>query len=200
MSLHLLELCLNKYICSIPFLNSFIPGMYGLNSKCVLFKSTVVIEFLTKSTHILLLKNPIDDKLTLVQVMAWCPKAPSHNLNQCCSISTALYIIMRDHRVNAQPHNSITIPEPSIAKHWEYRSNYTWWEAIISVAFWWFTLFRCFKGKNPIFKLRHNVWFIVLFAIEIVYALCTYSLYLFGRWCHKNIRCYLWVNVFSYLI
>ena len=52
MFLHLLELCLYKDICSIPFLNSFIPGVCGLNSKCVVLKPIVVIEFLTKLTHI----------------------------------------------------------------------------------------------------------------------------------------------------
>ena len=33
--------------------------------------------------------NPIDDKSTLVQVMAWCRQAPSHYWNQCWSRSVS---------------------------------------------------------------------------------------------------------------
>ena len=44
--------------------------------------------------------NLIDDKSTLVQVMAWCCRATSHYLNQCWPISMSPYGITRPQRVN----------------------------------------------------------------------------------------------------
>ena len=41
-------------------------------------------------------QNPIDDKSTLVQVMAWCHQAPSHYLSQCWPKSMSPYLYGSD--------------------------------------------------------------------------------------------------------
>ena len=46
-------------------------------------------------------QHHIDDKSSLVQVMAWCRQRVSHYLNQCWARSMSLYGTTRPQRVNA---------------------------------------------------------------------------------------------------
>ena len=53
--------------------------------KKIIFKLSWWIDILSACCENVrrMLQNSIDDKSTLVQVMAWCRQAPSHYLNQC---------------------------------------------------------------------------------------------------------------------
>ena len=58
------------------------------------------IEFLStccKIAYRCMSQSPSDEKLTLVQVMAWCHLAPSHYLNQCWLPYMPQYSITRPH-------------------------------------------------------------------------------------------------------
>ena len=44
-----------------------------------------------------MLQNAIDDKSTLVQVMAWCCQATSHYLSRCLSVSMSLIVPCLEH-------------------------------------------------------------------------------------------------------
>ena len=72
---------------STPF-NSLFPGRCGYNFKGVIFKLIIIlwIGILGASCKIVVRwmpQNSIDDKSTLVKVMAWCCQASSHYLNLC---------------------------------------------------------------------------------------------------------------------
>ena len=65
--------------------NSLVPVRFKWNFRYVIFKALLIIDDWAISceiAHRLLPLDPIDDKLTLVQVMAWCHQA-SHCLSQC---------------------------------------------------------------------------------------------------------------------
>ena len=67
-------------------IDSFAHGRFQFNFRKVIFKLTLVNDGWGISYEIALRWMPqdvTDDKSTLVQVMAWCPKAPSHYLSQC---------------------------------------------------------------------------------------------------------------------
>ena len=75
-------------------LNSMVPGRWGCNLKLVISKLIWKINSLSISREIALrwmLQDLIDDKSTLVQVMAWCLQAASHYLSQCCPRSMTSY-------------------------------------------------------------------------------------------------------------
>ena len=60
----------------------------------------LMIHILSNSCEIglsFVTKNPIDDKSTLVQVMAWCRQATSHYLSQCWPRSMSPYGITKPH-------------------------------------------------------------------------------------------------------
>ena len=65
--------------------NSLVPGTFSCNLKLAIFKLISRIDILSIPCEIVLrwiCQNPIEDKLTLVWVMAWCCQAPSHCLSQ----------------------------------------------------------------------------------------------------------------------
>ena len=71
---------------SRPAINSLAPGKFEWNFKHVMFKQILMIDDWGISCEIALTWKPQDlaeDKLTLVQVMAWCRQAASHYLSQC---------------------------------------------------------------------------------------------------------------------
>ena len=85
-----------------PF-NSLAPGRFQINFRKVIFKLTSVNDGWGISYEISLRWMPldlIDDKSTLVQVMAWCRQATSHYLNQCWPRSPTPYGVTRPQRVN----------------------------------------------------------------------------------------------------
>ena len=62
------------------------PGLLSKNVRETIFKLILVIDDWCASCEITLRRmssDLTDDKATLVQVMAWCRRAPSHYLNQC---------------------------------------------------------------------------------------------------------------------
>ena len=79
------------------------PGKFKWNVRHVIVKQIFVIDEWFISCEIALTWKPqdlTDDKSTLVQVMFWCPQAPSHYLNQCWPSSLSLYGNTRPQWVN----------------------------------------------------------------------------------------------------
>ena len=84
-------------------LNSLAPGKFQFNFRLVIFKLTLVNGGWGISCEIALKWMPldlIDDKSTLVQVMAWCRQATSHYLSQCWPRSMSPNGISRPQWVN----------------------------------------------------------------------------------------------------
>ena len=54
----------------------------------VLFFSISFFQLISLTLHVAYVPQNLNDKSTLVQVMAWCRQAPSHYLNQCWPRST----------------------------------------------------------------------------------------------------------------
>ena len=84
----------HTHSCSFPVLlvhlltadsvNTLPPGRCGCNVQLVIFKFTSSVDILSISYGIALRwmpQDPNDDQSALVQVMAWCPQAPSHYLS-----------------------------------------------------------------------------------------------------------------------
>ena len=77
------------YPCSYAdqiVINPFSPEICGCYFKCLIVKCNSVNDTLVIFNWIGLKWMPkyfTRDKLTLVEVMAWCHQAPSHYLNQC---------------------------------------------------------------------------------------------------------------------
>ena len=68
------------------YINSLAPGRFQFNFRWVIFKLSLVNGGWGISYEIALRWMPLDltdDKLTLVQVMAWCRQATSHYVSQC---------------------------------------------------------------------------------------------------------------------
>ena len=71
-----------------------VPWGWGFDFECFIFKYIVVIIFLSISitmTIMWMMQYPINEKTTLVQVMAWCHQATSHFLSQHWSITMSLH-------------------------------------------------------------------------------------------------------------
>ena len=78
------------------YINSLTPGRCGCNFRKVIFQLLFWIEILSGKIFVMIMPpNSIDDKSTLVQIMAWCHQAPSHYLNQYWPISLMPYGIPR---------------------------------------------------------------------------------------------------------
>ena len=78
--------------------NSLDSGRCGCNFKIVIFPCTLRNEFWSIFREIAsryMSQNPIDDKSTLVQMMAWCLQAPSHYLSQCWPRSLLTHSVIR---------------------------------------------------------------------------------------------------------
>ena len=87
----------------LPFINSLAPRRWDYNIKLVIFSIISRIDIFSISceiAHKLMPQCLTDDESTLVQVMACCPQATNHYLNQCWPISTMLYDITRPQWVN----------------------------------------------------------------------------------------------------
>ena len=92
--------------------NSLAPGRFEWNYKQLLFKLTLGIHGWGISCEIALRWMSlylIDDKSTLVQVMACCLKATSHYPNQCWPRRVPPYVVTRPQWVN---------PYTSGQRHW----------------------------------------------------------------------------------
>ena len=75
----LIDSCINH-------INSLFPGISGCDFENAIFNLVLLTGILRSTydnTFRWLPQDFSDDKLTLVQVMAWCHQAPSHYLSQC---------------------------------------------------------------------------------------------------------------------
>ena len=80
------------------YFNSLSPERCGAKFECVILQHILRIDILSISCEITLKWIPqifTDDKLTLIQVMAWCHQAPSHYLNQWWPSSLSPYDVTR---------------------------------------------------------------------------------------------------------
>ena len=71
---------------NVPAINSLTPRRLGCHFKTTIFNLVFLIGTFTSSKDNALRWMPrdfTDNKSTLVQVMAWCRQAASHNLSQC---------------------------------------------------------------------------------------------------------------------
>ena len=78
--------------------NSLAPEKFEWNFRFVIFKQILVIDDWGISCEIALTwksQDLTDDKLTLVQVMAWCHHTTSHYLSQCWPSSLSPYGVTR---------------------------------------------------------------------------------------------------------
>ena len=85
------------------WINSLTPRRFGCDFKNLIFNLVSLIGIL-RSLYDNALRwmpqNIIDDKSTLVQVMAWCRQATSHYLSQCWLRSMSPYDVIRPQWVN----------------------------------------------------------------------------------------------------
>ena len=92
------------------------PGRFEWDFRSLIFNLTLMISGWGVSCEIVLLWMPlhlIDDKSTLVQVMAWCRQATSHYLSQCWPRSRSPYGVTRPQWVNKDEEVSSLSWEPS---------------------------------------------------------------------------------------
>ena len=85
------------------WVNSLAPGKFEWNFRYLIFQIILVIDGWVISCELALRWMPldlIDDKSTLVLVMAWCRQAPSHYLSQCWPRSLSPNGITRPQWVN----------------------------------------------------------------------------------------------------
>ena len=100
-------------------INSLAPSRFWLNFRGVIFKQILVIDGWVISCEITLRwmsQGRTNDKSTLVQVMAWCPQATSHYLNQCWPRSMSPYGVTRLQWVNSSANHTLTL-EYKISRH-----------------------------------------------------------------------------------
>ena len=79
-------------------INSLAPGRPGCHFKTAIFNPVLLIAIFTSSNDDALRWMPwdlIDDKSTLVHVMAWCRQETSHYLSQCWPSSMSPYGVTR---------------------------------------------------------------------------------------------------------
>ena len=77
-------------------INLLAPGRCGCNLKNIIFKLMSWTDILWAAIGVRWIpQNSIDDKPTLVQVMAWCHQATSHYLSQCRPRSMSPYGVTR---------------------------------------------------------------------------------------------------------
>ena len=79
-------------------INSLVPGKFEWHFRYWIFQIITVINGWGISCELALrwmLRDLTDDKLTSVQVMAWCRQATSHYLSQCWPRSLSPYGVTR---------------------------------------------------------------------------------------------------------
>ena len=82
----------------VNYIHSLTPRKFELNSRKVLFKLNLKIDWWGISCEIVLRWMSLDltgNESTLVQVMAWCRQATNHYLSQCWPRSVSPYGITR---------------------------------------------------------------------------------------------------------
>ena len=85
------------------FVNSLAPGRFQFNIRWVGLKLTLVNDgwgIFYEIAIIWMSPDFTDDQSVLVQVMAWCLTAPSHNLSQCWPRSLSPFGVTRPEWVN----------------------------------------------------------------------------------------------------
>ena len=82
----------------LVMINSLVPGRFQRNFQIRNFPTNFGISF--ESVFLWMSLYLIDDKSTLVQVMAWCRPATSHYLSQCWPRSLPPYGVTRPQWVN----------------------------------------------------------------------------------------------------
>ena len=95
-------LFLSHAFCA-PCINPLVPARLKWNSRSATFKLILILDGwgdIRKIALRWLSLNLTDDKLMLVQVMAWCHQAPSHYLSQCWPRSMWPYDTSRPQWVN----------------------------------------------------------------------------------------------------
>ena len=86
-------------------INSLAPGKFEWHFRYLIFKRILVIDGWGTSCEITPIWMSLDftvDQSTLVQVMAWCRQATSHNLSQCWPRSLSPYGVTRPQWVNVE--------------------------------------------------------------------------------------------------
>ena len=84
--------------CFTLYFNSLAPGRFEINLRKAIFKLILMIGgwgIFCKIALRWMSMDVIDDKSTLVQVMAWCRQATSHYLSHCWPRSMSPYGITR---------------------------------------------------------------------------------------------------------
>ena len=95
------------------YVNPLGPGRFEWHFREVIFMLILVIDGWVISFDIAyrwMSLDCTDDQSTLVQVMAWCRQATSHNLSQCLPSSTSLYRVTRPQWVNHAIYTSCISP------------------------------------------------------------------------------------------
>ena len=93
-----------KNLQQMQLFNSLVPGRLKWDISWVIFKPILVINGLGVSREIALRwmsYDFTDHKSTLVQVMAWCRQATSHDLSQCWPRFMLPYDVTRPQWVNS---------------------------------------------------------------------------------------------------
>ena len=88
-------------------INSLTPRRFEWNLRSAIFKLILMIggwDFFCKIALRWMSLDLIDDKSTLVQVMAWCRQAAIHYLIQCWPRSMSPYGVTRPQSVNSLAH------------------------------------------------------------------------------------------------
>ena len=136
-----------------PIINSLAPGRSQCHFENVIFNLALLIgTFKSSYDNVLrwMPQNLTDDKLTLVQVMAWCRQATSHYLNQCWPRSPTPYGITRPQWV--KNHGGVTLVNKLTMRLWE-QSN----------SFDKVTYIRYFNFFSHIYNSFHlNLWNVAL--------------------------------------
>ena len=87
------------------------PGRFEWNLRSVIFKLILMIggwNIFSKIALKWMSLDLIDDKSTLVQVMAWCHQATSHYPSQCWTRSVSPYGVTRPQWVKCNPGDLLT--------------------------------------------------------------------------------------------
>ena len=105
------------------WINSLAPGRSECDPKNVIF-SLVLLTGIFRSSHDNALRwmpqDLIDNKWTLVQVMAWCHQAASHYLSQCWLSTLLPYGIARPQWVNRYHLTNMTILFIMVVMKWSH--------------------------------------------------------------------------------
>ena len=139
-----------QWVKVVKKFNPLAPGRLERNFREVIFKLFSVIGGWGIFCEIVLIWRPLDlteDKLTLVQVMAWCYQATSHYLSQCWPRSLLPYGVTRPQWVNVD-----LSTKGSVAFAWEqFPRKYSWYQICkMSLNITFFKLLPHLPGANEL--------------------------------------------------